>query len=213
TMEFANASKYDGATALAEAVLMAVRLKKKKKVVLAKSIHPEFRQVVKTMLKHLGEEILEVGWNETGRIDEKSLSAVLTDEVSALCVQSPNYFGVVEDLAGLSPRAHEQDAVLVSVVGDPVSLGLLAPPGAFGADIAVGEGQSFGNFLNAGGPYLGLFATKKEFIRQMPGRLVGETVDVRGQRGLVLTMNNREQHIRRERATSNICTNQSLCAL
>src|SRR4030095_12494646 len=206
TMEFANASKYDGATALAEAVLMPVRIKKKKKVILAKSIHPEFRQVVKTMLSHLGEEILEVGWVDTRRVDLKALSSLLNDEVSALCVQSPNLCGVVEDLAALSQQAHDQDALLSSVTGDPVSLGLLAPPGALGAHILVGGGQTFGNFLTAGGPSLGLFATRKEFIRQMPGRLVGETVDTRGQRGFVLTMNTREQHIRRERATSHICT-------
>jgi glycine dehydrogenase subunit 1 len=212
-MEIANASNYDGSTALAEAALMAIRLQKKKKVILAKSIHPEYRQVVKTTLRNLGDEIVEVGWDEAGCVDQKELSALLSEETSALCVQSPNFFGVVEDVGRLSQTAHNREALLVSGTGDAVSLGLLASPGSCGADIAVGEGQSFGNFLNFGGPYLGLFATKKEFVRQMPGRLAGETVDPQGNRGFILTLNTREQHIRRERATSNICTNQSLCAL
>jgi glycine cleavage system P protein (glycine dehydrogenase) subunit 1 len=212
-MEIANASNYDGATALAEAALMAIRLRKKKKVILARSIHPEYRQVVKTALRNLGDEIVEVGWDGTGRVDPKALSGLLSEETSALCVQSPNFFGVVEDVSGLSKTAHDREVLLVAATGDPVSLGLLAPPGSCGADIAVGEGQSFGNFLNFGGPYLGLFATKKEFVRQMPGRLAGETVDHQGNRGFILTLNTREQHIRREKATSNICTNQSLCAL
>jgi glycine dehydrogenase subunit 1 len=137
----------------------------------------------------------------------------LNGESSVFCAQSPNFFGVVEDLSSLAQLTHDKEALFVTATGDPVSLGLLASPGSCGADIAVGEGQSFGNFLNFGGPYVGLFATKKEFLRQMPGRLVGETVDVHGKRGFVLTFNTREQHIRREKATSNICTNQSLCAL
>lgn len=213
-LEIANASNYDGSTALAEAVLMSLRLQKKKpRVILAKSIHPEYRQVVKTTVKHLGAEIVEVGCDASGRVDGAELQKLLNGECAAFCVQSPNFFGVVEDLKALSHAAHAKESLFVSVVGDPVSLGLLASPGSCGADIAVGEGHSFGNFLNLGGPYLGLFATKKEFLRQMPGRLAGETVDTQGQRGFVLTFNTREQHIRREKATSNICTNQSLCAL
>lgn len=212
-MEIANASNYDGSTALAEAILMAVRIKKKKEILLAKSIHPEYRQVVKTTLKNLGYEIREIGWKADGSIDTDELGQNLSKESSVLCVQSPNFFGVIEDQKKLAQLAHDQEALYVAVTGDPISLGLLASPGSCGADIAVGEGASFGNFLNLGGPYLGLFATKQEFIRQMPGRLVGETTDSKGTRGFVLAFNTREQHIRREKATSNICTNQSLCAL
>lgn len=212
-LDVANSSVYDGATALAEAVLMALRIKKKKQVILAKSIHPEYRDVVKTNLKNLGYEIKEVGWDEKGKINLKELESILSKDCSVLCAQSPNFFGIVEDISLLAAQAHSSDALFVSVSGDPVSLGLLASPGSCGADIAVAEGQSFGNFLNYGGPYLGLFATKKEYIRQMPGRLAGETIDADGKRGFILTMNTREQHIRREKATSNICTNQALCAL
>ncbi len=212
-LDIANASNYDGSTALTEAALMALRVQKKKKIILAKSIHPEYRKVVKTTLQNLGAEIIEVGWDETGRLSLQDLAGLFSQETAALCVQSPNFFGVVEDFSALAQISHEHQSLFVAVTGDPISLGLLASPGSCGADIAVGEGQSFGNFLNFGGPYVGLFATKKEFLRQMPGRLVGETVDDRGQKGFVLTMSTREQHIRREKATSNICTNQSLCAL
>ena len=207
-MEVANASNYDGATALAEAVLMAFRIKKKQRVLLAKSIHPEYREVVRTSLQNLGYEIEEIPYQEDGKVDCKALSSLLNTECSAVCIQSPNFFGVVEDLKEIGKIAHEKDALFVTACGDPVSLGLLASPGECGADIAIAEGQSFGNFLNLGGPYLGLFASKKEFIRQLPGRLVGETLDSDGKRGFILTMNTREQHIRREKATSNICTNQ-----
>lgn len=212
-MEVANASNYDGATALAEAVLMAFRIKKKKQVLLAQSIHPEYREVVKTSLQNLGYEIKEIPWNASGQLDLNALQKLLSSDCSAVCVQSPNFLGVVEDLSQIAKLTHEKDALFVTAAGDPISLGLLASPGSCGADIAIAEGQSFGNFLNMGGPYLGLFASKKEYIRQMPGRLVGETLDMDGKRGFILTMNTREQHIRREKATSNICTNQSLCAL
>jgi len=213
-MEIANASNYDGSTALAEAVLMASRLQKKKRIILSRGIHPEYRRVVRTTLQNLGKEIVEVDWESSGRVRQEQLEQLLKEApTSVFCAQSPNFFGVVEDLTSLSSATHAQGALFVSVTGDPISLGILASPGSCGADIAVGEGQSFGNFLNYGGPYVGLFATKKEFLRQMPGRLVGETLDARGQRGFVLTFNTREQHIRREKATSNICTNQSLCAL
>ena len=212
-LDVANSSNYDGATALAEAVLMTLRIKKKKKVLLAKSIHPEYREVVKTNLKNLNHEICEFGWEESGKINLEELKKLLGEDCAAVCVQNPNFFGSVEDLKKIAELVHGRNALLVVASGDPVSLGLLASPGSCGADVAVAEGQSFGNFLNFGGPYLGLFATKKEYIRQMPGRLVGETLDMDGKRGYVLTMNTREQHIRREKATSNICTNQSLCAL
>ncbi len=212
-LDVANSSVYDGATALSEAVLMALRIKKKKKVLLAKSIHPEYRDVVKTNLKNLNHEIAEFAWDESGKINFEELKKLLDENCAAVCVQNPNFFGSVEELNKIGELVHAHDALFIVSTGDPVSLGLLKSPGACGADIAVAEGQSFGNFLNFGGPYLGLFATKKEYIRQMPGRLVGETLDSDGKRGFILTMNTREQHIRREKATSNICTNQSLCAL
>lgn len=212
-LDVANSSNYDGATALAEAVLMALRIKKKKRVLLAKSIHPEYREVVKTNLKNLNHEIGEFGWEESGKTNFSELKKMLGEDCAAVCVQNPNFFGSIEDLKVISDLAHQHDALFIVATGDPVSLALLASPGSCGADIAVAEGQSFGNFLNFGGPYLGLFAAKKEYIRQMPGRLVGETLDSDGKRGFILTMNTREQHIRREKATSNICTNQSLCAL
>lgn len=213
-LDIANASVYDGSTALAEAALMALRIKKKKKILLASSIHPEYRHVVRTNLKNLSNvEVVEFHWDASGQADQKSLKNLLGDDCAAVCVQSPNFFGTVEDLKTIGEIAHQADALFIVATGDPVSLGLLASPGACGADIAVGEGQSFGNFLNFGGPYVGFFGAKKEYMRQMPGRLVGETVDMEGKRGFILTMNTREQHIRREKATSNICTNQSLCAL
>lgn len=192
---------------------MALRIKKKKRVLLAKSIHPEYREVVKTNLKNLNHEISEFGWDESGKISLTEFKKMLGNDCAAVCVQNPNFFGSIEDLKIISDLAHQHDALFIIATGDPVSLALLASPGSCGADIAVAEGQSFGNFLNFGGPYLGLFAAKKEYLRQMPGRLVGETLDSDGKRGFILTMNTREQHIRREKATSNICTNQSLCAL
>ncbi len=213
-LEIANASTYEGATSLAEAVLMAVRIQRKKQeVILAQTIHPEYREVVKTTLKNLGYPVREIGWNEKGQLSLDQLKENLSEKTAVLCVQSPNFFGVVEDLKSIGKLAHEAGALFVGVSGDPVSLGVLESPGKCGADIAVSEGQSFGNSLSFGGPYLGLFAAKKEYLRQMPGRLVGETQDAAGERGFVLTFNTREQHIRREKATSNICTNQSLCAL
>jgi len=212
-LEIANSSNYEGSTALAEAALMAFRIKKKREILLAKSIHPEYRTVVKTTLKNLGYTIKEIAWDSNGKLDTTELQKNLSKEVVGVCVQSPNFFGVIEDLESLSHMAHQNDSLFVVNTGDVISLGLLASPGSSGADIAVGEGQSFGNFLNLGGPYVGLFATKKEYVRQMPGRLVGETLDENGKPGFILTMNTREQHIRREKATSNICTNQSLCAL
>ncbi len=212
-LEIANSSNYEGSTALAEAALMAFRIKKKEEILLAKSIHPEYRAVIKTTLKNLGYSIKEIGWEKSGKINAAELKQALSKNCVAVCVQSPNFFGVIEDLSSISKFAHDNDSLFVVNTGDPISLGLLASPGSCGADIAVGEGQSFGNFLNFGGPYLGLFASKKEYMRQMPGRLVGETLDESGKPGFILTMNTREQHIRREKATSNICTNQSLCAL
>ncbi len=212
-MDLANAGNYDGASALAEAVLMALRITKRSKVLLASSIHPDYRQVVKTYLTNLDCEIIELPCNPEGRIDRDILQKYLDEQSAVLCVQSPNAFGVIEEVQSLSQAIHHCGGLLVACFSEALSMGLLKSLGEQGADIVVGEGASFGNFLNLGGPYLGLFACKQEFVRQMPGRLVGETVDAEGKRGFVLVLSTREQHIRREKATSNICTNQALCAL
>jgi glycine dehydrogenase subunit 1 len=212
-LDIANASLYDGSTGAAEAVLMAQRITSRDKVVLARGLHPQFREVVRTYIKNVGLEAVEVGFGPDGRIDREALAGLLDERTAALVVQSPNFFGVVEDVRALSEAAHGVKALSAVVVAEAVSLGLLEAPGRLGADIVVGEGQSFGVPLSFGGPYLGFMACRKEFLRQMPGRLAGQTVDKDGRRGFVLTLSTREQHIRRERATSNICTNQALCAL
>jgi len=210
-MEVANASHYDGATSAAEAVIMAVNVGrgKRKRVILSPAVHPEYRAVVRTYTQGMDLDISGDG-DLTRGLDD--LAGLLDKDTACLVVQSPNFFGEIEDLAGLSEQVQAVGALLV-VVTDPVSLGLLKPPGDYGADIVVGEGQALGNGLNFGGPYLGLFACREKLVRKMAGRLVGETVDVEGRRGFVLTLSTREQHIRREKATSNICTNQALCAL
>ena len=212
-LDIANASLYEGGTAVAEAVLMAQRVTGRNKVVLARSLHPQFREVVRTYIKNLGVEAVEVPFGPDGRIDGAALAQVLDDKTAAVVYQSPNFFGVVEDVKALSDAAHAVKAMSVDIVAEAVSLGLLEAPGALGADIVTGEAQSLGIPLSFGGPYLGFMACKKEFLRQMPGRVAGQTADKDGQRGFVLTLATREQHIRRERATSNICTNQALCAL
>ena len=212
-MDIANASLYDGASAAAEAVLMAHRLKGRPKVLIAKTLHPHYRRVIQTYVKNLGVEIEEIKYSETGEIDLKYLKGKLDDKTSAVVAQSPNFLGIVENLTKVSDLAHSVKALSIVVVTEPVSLGILEAPGKLGADIVAGEGQSFGIPLSFGGPYLGFMACSKEFIRQFPGRIAGETKDVDGNRGFVLTLNTREQHIRRERATSNICTNQAWCAL
>jgi glycine dehydrogenase subunit 1 len=212
-MEVANASLYDGATATAEAVFMAHRVNRRTRVLVSRAVHPNYREVVRSLTGNLGLEVVEVPFGEDGRTDRKALAAELTDAVAAVVVQSPNFFGCVEDLDPLLAAARERGALGVVAVAEAISLGLLAGPGRFGADIVVGEGQSFGLPMAFGGPYLGLMATRERFVRQMPGRLVGEAFDAEGERGYVLTLSTREQHIRRERATSNICTNQGLCAL
>ncbi len=212
-LDIANASLYEGGTAVAEAVLMAQRVTNRNKVVLARSLHPQFREVVRTYIKNLGVEAVEVPFGPDGRVDAAALAKALDDQTAAVVYQSPNFFGVVEDVAALSAAAHGVKALSVAIVAEAVSLGLLEAPGKLGADIAAGEAQSLGVPLSFGGPYLGFMACKKEFLRQMPGRVTGQTVDRDGQRGFVLTLSTREQHIRRERATSNICTNQALCAL
>jgi len=211
-MEVANASMYDGSTALAEAVLMAERVTKRSKVVACGAIHPEYLEVVSTYVQHAGIELVQAEVNsETGQ-NARPID-LLDDKTAALVVQSPNFFGCIEDVAALAEEAHAVGALLIVAVTEAISLGLLKSPGACGADIAVAEGQSFGVPLSFGGPYVGLFATREKYARQIPGRLVGEAYDKEGRRGFVLTLATREQHIRREKATSNICTNEGLIAL
>jgi glycine dehydrogenase subunit 1 len=207
-MEVANASMYDGATALAEAVLMAVRITGRKKVVVSSAVHPHYRRVLKTYCYAADLTLTEIPYDtETG------LSSLPPSPLAACVIlEQPNFFGNLENVSGLADKIHATGALFIVCV-DPISLGLLKPPGEYGADIVVGEGQSLGNPQNFGGPGLGIFATKKDFLRQMPGRLVGATTDAEGKRGFVLTLATREQHIRRERATSNICSNEALCAL
>ena len=210
-MEVANASMYDGSTSMAEAYLMAQRVTRRDKIVVAQSVHPEYREVAETYTMHGDTEIVEIGFDEaTGRVS--GLEA-LDDKTAALVVQSPNFFGCVEDLQALAEAAHAVGALFVVVVTEAISFGLLKTPGACGADIVVGEGQSWGVPMSFGGPHVGLFATQEKYVRQMPGRLCGVAYDKNGNRGFVLTLSTREQHIRREKATSNICTNQGLIAL
>jgi len=210
-MEVANASMYDGSTAMAEAYLMAQRVTRRDKVLVAKSVHPEYREVAATYTKHGSAEIVEIGFDEaTGRV---SGLETLDDKTAALVVQSPNFFGCVEDLKALADAAHAVGALFVVVVTEAISFGLLKSPGECGADIVVGEGQSWGVPMGFGGPHVGLFATQEKYVRNMPGRLCGVAYDKNGNRGFVLTLSTREQHIRREKATSNICTNQGLIAL
>jgi glycine cleavage system P protein (glycine dehydrogenase) subunit 1 len=212
-MDVANASMYDGSTALAEAVLMAERVTRRSKVVISNSVHPEYLEVINTYVQHAGIELVRQDFDpETGQTAPDSLSS-LDDRTAALVIQSPNFFGSVEDVQALTERAHSVGALLVVTVTEAISFGLLRAPGTCGADIVVAEGQSFGVPLSFGGPYLGLFATRDKYARQIPGRLVGEAVDKEGRRGFVLTLATREQHIRREKATSNICTNEGLIAL
>jgi len=212
-LEVANASMYDGSTALAEAVLMAERVTKRSKIVASRSIHPQYLEVVETYVQHAGIHLEGVAYdNQTGQAGA-GLAAAIDDQTAAVVVQSPNFFGCIEDLTALAEAAHAKGALLVVAVTEAISLGLLKSPGHCGADIVVAEGQSFGVPLSFGGPYVGLFATREKYARQIPGRLVGEAYDKIGRRGFVLTLATREQHIRREKATSNICTNEGLIAL
>ena len=212
-MDAANASMYDGASACAEAVLMAMRLTRRKKVLLSKALNPRYRGVVATYCRYLGMELVDVAVAADGRTDLEDLAAKLDDSTAVVVAGYPNYFGVIEDVAALADTSHEYGAKLVTAVSEPIALGLLKSPGELGADIVAGDGQSFGLPLSFGGPYVGFFAVRQKDVRGMPGRLVGETTDLEGQRGFVLTLATREQHIRREKATSNICSNQGLCAL
>jgi glycine dehydrogenase subunit 1 len=211
-MDVANASMYDGSTAAAEAVRMAMRITGRDKTVVAASVHPEYREVMATYSKHQGLPITLVGYDtETGRIDLDALGAAVTEEAAAVLVQSPNFFGVIEDIPAIAEIAHAKGALLIVAIAEAVSLGVVRPP--VEADIVSMEAQSFGVALSYGGPFCGVIAAKEQYVRQMPGRLVGQTVDSNGNRGFVLTLSTREQHIRREKATSNICTNQALLAL
>jgi glycine dehydrogenase subunit 1 len=209
-MEVANASMYDGSTATAEAVLMAHRITKRSKAVLAGNLHPHYRETVQTISSMSDHAVLALPPSPQGVQD---IAAAIDRETSCVVVQTPDVYGHLHDLQPIAEKAHAAGALLIAVVTEIVSLGLVTAPGEMGADIIVGEGQSIGNALSFGGPYVGLFATRQKYVRQMPGRLVGETVDAEGRRGFVLTLSTREQHIRREKATSNICTNSGLCVL
>jgi len=212
-MDAANASMYDGASACAEAVLMAMRLTRRKKVLLSRALNPRYRATVATYCRYLSLELVEIACAADGRTDLADLADKLDETTAAVVVGYPNYFGVVEDVAMIAERAHASGARLVTAVAEAVALGLLKSPGELGADIVAGDGQSLGLPLAFGGPYVGFFAVRQKDVRGMPGRLVGQTTDLEGQRGFVLTLATREQHIRREKATSNICSNQGLCAL
>ncbi|WP_186393081.1 MULTISPECIES: aminomethyl-transferring glycine dehydrogenase subunit GcvPA [unclassified Pannonibacter] len=209
-MEVANASMYDGSTGTGEAVLMAHRVTRRNKAVLSGGLHPQYRAVVEGLSNLSGDKVEALPADPMGTED---ILAAIDGETSCVVVQSPSFYGQIIDLKPIAEKAHAHGALLIAVFTEVVSLGLIEPAGTQGADIVVGEGQSIGNGLTFGGPYVGLFATKQKYMRQMPGRLCGETVDAEGKRGFVLTLSTREQHIRREKATSNICTNSGLCAL
>jgi glycine dehydrogenase subunit 1 len=211
-MDVANASMYDGSTGAAEAVLMAMRITGRSKAIVARSVHPEYREVLATYLRYRELSTSEVGYiTETGRVDLAALEASVTEETAAVLVQSPNFFGIVEDIPAIAEIAHKKGALLIVSIAEAISLGVVRPP--VEADIVSMEAQSFGVALSYGGPFVGVLATKEKYLRQIPGRLVGQTTDSNGYRGFVLTLSTREQHIRREKATSNICTNQALVAL
>jgi glycine dehydrogenase subunit 1 len=210
-MDIANASMYDGSTGAAEAVMMAVRITGRDGVLVAKTSHPEYREVMHTYAQHQGHDAREVGYGPDGRIDLEALEQSISEDTACVLVQSPNFFGVVEDIPAIADLAHKKGALLIVSIAEAVSLGIVRPP--VEADIVSMEAQSFGVALSYGGPYCGVIAAKEKYLRQMPGRLVGEAKDTQGRRGFVLTLSTREQHIRREKATSNICTNQALVAL
>ena len=209
--EVANASMYDGSTATAEAVLMAERLTSRRRVLVARSLHPEYRQVLCTYGRSLGHEVVEIGYTPAGQLDLEALRSALNDQTAAVVAQSPNFFGVLESVPAIADLAHSANALAVVAIAEGTSLGIVRPPSE--ADIVAMEAQSFGMAPSFGGPFAGVIASREKFIRQMPGRLAGQTTDAQGRRGFCLTLATREQHIRRERATSNICTNQALCAL
>ena len=209
--EIANASLYDGSTGLAEGAIMAVRLPDRSRVLVARSVHPEYREVLATYARNQGVDIEELPYLPSGQLDSQALARSLNQQTAAVAIQSPNFFGCLEEVATIAAQVHQQGALLVTVINEPVSLGLLRPPAE--ADIVALEAQALGLPASYGGPYAGVLASKEKYVRSMPGRLVGETRDAAGRRGFVMTLATREQHIRREKATSNICTNQALCAL
>ncbi|MGH6744164.1 aminomethyl-transferring glycine dehydrogenase subunit GcvPA [Novosphingobium sp.] len=211
--DIANASMYDGSTACWEAILMASRITRKTRAVLSSGLHPHYAEVVRTMAKFTEDDIVSLKAELVAEADDAAVIASIDDKTSCVVVQYPDVMGRIPDLAAIAEAAHAKGALLIAVVTEPVALGMIEAPGALGADIVVGEGQSIGVGLQFGGPYLGLFGCREKFVRQMPGRLCGQTVDAEGKRGFVLTLSTREQHIRREKATSNICTNSGLCAL
>ena len=211
--DIANSSMYDGSTACWEAILMAGRITRRDKAILSSGLHPHYVNVATTMARFTGDTLETAAPELSSETDAERLIAAIDDETSAVVVQYPDILGRIADLTPIAKAAHAKGALLVAVVTEPVALGLIKSPGEMGADIVVGEGQSLGVGLQFGGPYVGLFACAEKFVRQMPGRLVGETVDAEGKRGFVLTLSTREQHIRREKATSNICTSSVLCAL
>ena len=206
-----NASLYDGSTATMEAALMALRVTGRRRVAIARTVHPEYRQILKTYVRHQDVEVVEATYSTSGQVDMAQLESAVDADTAAVVIQSPNFFGVLESVAEVAALVHRHGALLVVAMTEPLSLAVVNPPAE--ADIVCGEAQSFGVPLSFGGPYVGFLTTREKFLRQMPGRLVGQTVDTEGRRGFVLTLATREQHIRREKATSNICTNQSLCAL
>ena len=210
-MDIANASMYDGSTGAAEAVMMAVRVTGRNAAVIARTVHPEYREVLGTYAQHQGIPTSEVAYTADGRVDLAALDAAITADTACVLIQSPNFFGTVEDVTRIADVVHAKGALLIVSIAEAVSLGIVKPPRE--ADIVSLEAQSFGVAVGYGGPYCGVIAAKEKFLRQMPGRLVGEAKDAEGRRGFVLTLSTREQHIRREKATSNICTNQSLVAL
>jgi len=211
--QVANASLYDGSTACWEAIAMAARITRRRRAVLSSGLHPHYLATCRTMARFTADELVAAVPELVAETDDNALIGKLDERTSCLVVQYPDVLGRIPDLAALAQAAHANGALLVVVVTEPVALGLLESPGALGADIVCGEGQALGVGLQFGGPYLGLFGCREQFVRQMPGRLCGETVDADGRRGFVLTLSTREQHIRREKATSNICTNSGLCAL
>ena len=210
-MEIANASMYDGSTGAAEAMMMAVRVTGRDHAVIARTVHPEYREVIHTYAQHQEIPSTEVGFAANGRLDLAALDAAISDKTACVMIQSPNFFGTIEDVAAIAKTAHSKGALLIVSIAEAVSLGIVRPPAE--ADIVSLEAQSFGVAPSYGGPYCGVIACKEKFLRQMPGRIVGETKDASGKRGFVLTLSTREQHIRREKATSNICTNQALVAM
>jgi glycine dehydrogenase subunit 1 len=210
-MDISNASLYDGSTAMTEAVLMALRITRRDHVLVARTVHPEYRQVLASYVQHQGISVAEVPYDASGQVHIERLRAALKPETAAMVIQSPNFLGALERIQEVAGLAHRNKSLLIVTINEPLSLGIVRPPNE--ADIVCGEAQSFGVPVAYGGPYLGFLACRERFLRQMPGRLVGQTTDTQGRRGFVLTLATREQHIRREKATSNICTNQSLCAL